>query len=414
VNRLFAMIMVVVLSAAFWGCSGGSTFQVSENGFYGHSQRDTSTAPNGDRYIIVLKDTVVDVPGAAKGIAAPFGATVERTYSHAIKGFAAKLPAQALAGISNNPLVDYIEPDITLSACPKPPSPPGKPPKDPDDPPGDEEVPWGIDRIDADKNTGAKGLGITVAVLDTGIDTDHPELAANYKGGYDFVNGDSSPEDDAGHGTHVSGIIAADDNGSGIIGVAPDAGIVAVKVLDSSGSGAISWIIDGIDWVIANKDAYDIEVANMSFGGYGTSDALHTAIQNLYNAGVAIAVSAGNSRMDASYFIPAAYPEVLCTTALTKNNKFASYSNFGSVVDLIAPGSDVKSTWLNGGFNTISGTSMAAPHAAGAAALWLDDHSGTPAQVMDAIISAGEAPKRGKWAGDPDGIGEPLVDAETL
>ncbi len=412
-NRLLALTAVVMLSAVLWSCSGGYTFQVSENGFYGHSQRDTSAAPNGDRYIIVLKDTVVDVPGAAKGIAAPFGATVERTYSHAIKGFAAKLPPQALAGISNNPLVDYIEPDMVLYAADKPDN-PGKPDKPPKPPPDDGELQWGVDRIDADKNTGIKGAGVAVAILDTGIDTDHPDLAINYIGGYDFVNDDDSPEDDNGHGTHVAGIVAADDNEAGVVGVAPDAEIVAVKVLDSSGSGAISWIIDGIDWVIANKDSYSIEVANMSFGGYGTSDALHTAIQNLYNAGVTIAVSAGNSRMDASYFIPAAYAEVLCTTALAKNNKFASYSNFGSVVDLIAPGSDVKSTWLNGGFNTISGTSMAAPHVAGAAALYLDDHSGTPAQVMEAIINAGEAPKRGKWAGDPDGIGEPLVDAETL
>jgi subtilisin family serine protease len=357
---------------------------------------------------------VTDIPGAAKGIAASFGVTVDRTYSYALKGFAAKLPPQALAGISNNPLVDYVEPDIILHASGKPENPPGKPDKPPKPPPSDEEIPWGVDRIDAEKNIGPKGLAVTVAVLDTGIDTDHPELAANYKGGYDFVNSDGSPEDDAGHGTHVSGIIAADDNESGIVGVAPDAGIVAVKVLDSAGSGAISWIIAGIDWVIANKDGYSIEVANMSFGGYGTSDALHTAIQNLYNAGVTIAVSAGNSRMDASYFIPAAYPEVLCTTALTKNGKFASYSNYGSVVDLIAPGSDVKSTYLGGGFAIMSGTSMAAPHVAGSAALWLDDHSGTPAQVMEAIINAGEAPKRGKWPGDPDGIGEPLVDAETL
>ncbi len=291
-KRLLTLTAVVVLSAVMWGCSGSSSFQMSENGFYGNTQRGMSTAPDGDRYIVVLKDVVADVPSAARGIAGPFGVNVDRTYSHALKGFAAKLPPQALAGVRNHPLVDYVEPDIVLDAC-------GKPLK----PPADGELQWGVDRIDADKNTGAKGSGVTVVVLDTGIDTDHPELVANYKGGYDFVNNDASPEDDAGHGTHVSGIIAADNNGTGVIGVAPDAGLVAVKVLDSAGSGAISWIIAGIDWVIANKDGYGgIKVANMSFGGYGTSDALHAAIQNLEGAGVTITAAASCDRVHRRVF----------------------------------------------------------------------------------------------------------------
>lgn len=419
-NRLLALTAAVMLSAALWSCSGGYTFQVSENGFYGHSQRDTSAAPNGDRYIVVLKESVVDVPGAARGIASPLGVTVERTYTHALKGFAAKLPPQALKGIRNNPLVDYVEPDIVLHAYPKPPDKPdkpGKPPKPPEPPEEGDEVPWGVDRIDADLNDG-KGAGVSVAVLDTGIDTDHPELAENYKGGYDFFNNDSSPEDDNGHGTHVSGIIAADDNGMGIVGVAPDAGLVAVKAFDRFGRGWLVDIIAGIDWIIEHRDDYNIKVANMSFGGDASqsgNQSLHDAVIALYDAGVTIAAAAGNSSDDASGHIPAAYAEVLCTTALTKNNRFARYSNYGSVVDLIAPGSKVKSTWLNGGFNTISGTSMAAPHVAGAAALYLDsDPNATPEKVMAELIAAGEGAPPGGWPGDPDGIGEPLVDAETL
>ena len=416
-KKLFTLIVVIALTTVFWGCSGGSTFQVSENGYSSLTQRDLSAAPESGRYIVVLKDGVVDVPGAARGIAAAFGATVDRTYSHALKGFAVKLPSQALAGIRNNPLVDYIEPDIVLYACGfengsgygKPDN-PGRPPEPPDPPEG-EEVPWGVDRIDADLNTGAKGLGVTVAVLDTGIDTDHPELAPNYRGGYNAVKLDKAPEDDAGHGTHVSGIIAADDNESGIVGVAPDAGLVAVKVLDRRGNGYLSWIIGGINWVIANKDAYDIEVANMSFGGYGSSDALHAAIQNLYDAGVTIAVSAGNEGMNASYFIPAGYDEVICVSAIDSNDNFASFSNWGETIELTAPGVSIKSCWLRGGYKIASGTSMSAPHVAGAAALWLDNHSGTPDQVRDALIASGEP---GPWPGDPDGIPEPLVDAETL
>lgn len=413
-KKLLTLTTIILLSAALWSCAGGSSFQVSENGSYSLNQRDTSVALNGDRYIVVLKDGVTDIPRTARGIAGAHGVTVDRTYSHALKGFAAKLPPPALAGISSNPLVDYVEPDIVLYAYGSEygkPDKPGKPPPPPDPPDEGDDVPWGVDRIDADLNTGAKGLGVTVAVLDTGIDTDHPDLAANYKGGYDFVNNDGSPEDDAGHGTHVSGIIAADDNNSGIVGVAPDAGLVAVKVLNRRGSGNLSWIIAGIDWVIANKDAYGIEVANMSFGGYGTSDALHAAIQNLYNAGVTIAVSAGNDSMDASYFIPAGYDEVICISAIDSNDNFAYFSNWGETIELTAPGVSINSCWLRGGYKAMSGTSMSAPHVAGAAALWLDDHSGTPQQVMEALIALGEA---GPWPGDPDGIAEPLVDAETL
>lgn len=399
-------LAILLLTFAFASCSGGFSFDASQYERTSYTEHSASTLPSAEvvpgKYVVVLKETVVDVRGTVASIASTFGIRPKYVYTYALKGFSASIPEKAIPAIKRNPLVSYVEPVIILYAFPKPGG------------GGGGELQWGVDRIDAEKNTGPKGAGVNVAVFDTGIDTDHPDLAVNYKGGYDFVNNDNLPEDDNGHGTHVSGIIAADNNGIGVIGVAPDAGIVAIKVLDASGSGSLDDIIAGIDWAIANKSAYDIEVANFSLGGYGTSDAFHTAITNLYNAGVVIAAAAGNSKTWAEYFIPASYPEVLCVTALAKRDKFASYSNYGYVVDLIAPGDSIKSTYLNGTYATLSGTSMAAPHVAGSAALWLDDHSGTPAEVMNALISAGEPAPNGKWPGDPDGVGEPLVDAEYL
>ncbi len=415
--KFLAKVLTLVIAMVFVAsCSGGVNYHASQYDMNSYSERNVSALPPADRYIVVFKDTVTNVADATRQVTAPIGVAPERTFTYAIKGFSATIPANAIPGIEKNPLVDYVEPDIVLYAAPKPDNPGGGKGggKGGGGGGGSSELQWGVDRIDADKNSGPKGAGVNVVVFDTGIDTDHPDLAANYKGGYDFVNNDNSPEDDNGHGTHVSGIIAADDNGTGVIGVAPDAGIVAVKVLNAGGSGEISDIIAGIDWAIANKSAYDIEVANFSLGGYGESDAFHTAIMNLYNAGVTIAAAAGNDKWWAEYFIPASYPEVLCVSALAPGDKFASFSNYGYVVDLIAPGQDIKSTWVGGGYVTISGTSMAAPHVAGSAALWLDSHIGSPSDVMNALITAGEAPKRGKWPGDPDGVAEPLVDAENL
>ena len=400
----FLITLLAMLAIA--SCSGSFTYDGGSYNRLSYTEREVSTAPTPEaipgKYIVVLKDTVTNVPSAVASVSISAGIQPERVYKYALKGFSASIPHNALSGVRRNPLVSYVEPDIIFRAVAKPGG------------GGSGELQWGVDRIDADKNTGPKGAGVNVAVFDTGIDTDHPDLAVNYKGGYDFVNNDPSPEDDNGHGTHVSGIIAADDNGIGVVGVAPDAGIVALKVLDASGSGSLSTIIAGIDWVISNKNTFDIEVANFSLGAYGSSDAFHTAIVNLYNAGVTISAAAGNSKTWAEYFIPASYPEVLCVTALAPGDKFASYSNYGYVVDLIAPGSSIKSTWLNGGYSTLSGTSMSAPHVAGSAALWLDSHTGSPSDVMNALISTGEYPRKGKWPGDPDGVTEPLVDAETL
>jgi subtilisin family serine protease len=262
-------------------------------------------------------------------------------------------------------------------------------------------------------------------------------------GGANFSNGNPSNYGDGnGHGTHVSGTIAAMDNDFGVVGVAPGAGIYAVRVLDNRGSGWTSGIIAGVDWVTAHKS--EISVANMSLGGSRSSvtkhctngvdpgDAYHTAICGSVAAGITYVVAAGNENKDACTTVPAGYGEVITVSALadfdgapggagsgtwtscneTQDDSFACFSNYGSCVDVMAPGVGIDSTWNDGGYKAISGTSMASPHVAGAAVRYLKDHSGaTPASVLEALVAGGEqAPcATGTCADDPDGVQERLV-----
>ncbi|MDP9313515.1 MAG: S8 family serine peptidase, partial [Chloroflexota bacterium] len=248
----------------------------------------------------------------------------------------------------------------------------------------------------------------------------------------------SSPADGNGHGTHVAGTVAALDNAVGVVGVAPGARLWGVKVLSDRGSGYKSWIIAGIDYVTANADS--IEVANMSLGGSGsddgepceqTTDSYKKAICNSVAAGVTYAVAAGNSSADASTALPAAYDMVITVSALAdfdgvtggvgaptcrtdEDDTLANFSNYGADVDIIAPGVCITSTWptalIASGYNTISGTSMASPHVAGAAALYKANNPvATPADVQKALISVGNV----DWTGDKDNSKEPLLNVST-
>ncbi|MCC7477798.1 S8 family serine peptidase [bacterium] len=312
-------------------------------------------------------------------------------YQHALLGFAGSLSQAEISRLKADPRVAFVEADLVAHTCA-------------------QTLGWGVNRIDAELNSGSGGAGVTVAVLDTGIDLTHPDLAGAIIGSYN-ATGSGSANDGNGHGSHVAGIIGARNNSTGYVGVAPNCSLLAVKVLNNQGSGQISWIVAGIDWCTANKNTFNIKVANMSLGASGNSSAMATAITNATNAGITFVVAAGNSFADANNFIPAKYSNVICVSALNSNNTFASYSNWGTAVDLIAPGTNVPSLWRRGGYKTISGTSMASPHVAGAAALWLDDHSGGFADVLAALQAAGES---GSWPGDPDGISEKLVDAQSL
>lgn len=246
----------------------------------------------------------------------------------------------------------------------------------------EDTIDWGVDKIDAERvwggaedavNVGSglpAGAGVKVAIIDTGMDTDHPDLAANYAGGYDFVNIDSVPEDDNGHGTHVAGTIAAVDNGSGLVGVAPKASLYILKVLNASGSGTYGDIAKAIEWATGLNGGTKVDIISMSLGGSSDNSVLRNAVDNAANNGVLVVAAAGNNGPTTNTIsYPGAYTNAFAVAATDSNNNVASFSTRGSYVDIAAPGVSINSTWLNGGTNTISGTSMATPHVSGLAAL---------------------------------------------
>lgn len=292
-----------------------------------------------------------------------------------------------------------------------------------------QELPWGVDRIDAELAwETSRGTAVKIAVIDTGMDSDHPDLSANIKGGYAAVSCSGSPktcknpwDDDNGHGTHVTGTIAAVDNSTGVVGVAPEAHLYAVKVLDRNGSGYVSSIIDGLYWAMQNG----IQVVNMSLGTSADIQALHDAIDAAYNSGITLVAAAGNSgdgnpdTNEVSY--PAKYSSVIAVAATASDDSTPNWSSEGVEVELAAPGVSVKSTWNNGGYNTVSGTSMAAPHVAGTVALLLKtlpgnydldtDGAWNPAEVRTALKATTDDLGT---PGHDNHYGHGLVDAETL
>jgi subtilisin len=380
-----------------------------------------AAAPSGaGSYIVVLKDTA-SPSTMARAHAGRYGARVGHVYRHALKGYSATLSSDRVAALKADPSVAAVAPDLPVHAFA-------------------QTLPTGINRIDGELSSTVSGNGsgdvnVDIAILDTGISSSHPDL--NVVGGTNCVGGSSS-NDDHGHGSHVAGTAAARDNADGVVGVAPGARLWAVKVLNSAGSGSTSQIICGIDWVTAR--ASTIEVANMSLGGasfFGafsgcnsSFDPMHPAICRSVQAGVTYAVAAGNSAADANTFVPATYSEVITVSALAdfnglpgggapatcradEDDTFANFSNFGADVDIIAPGVCILSTYLGSSYNTFSGTSMASPHVAGAAALYKANNPGaTPAQVRTALRTAGNA----NWndADDPDPTKEPLLNVDAF
>ena len=372
-----------------------------------------------DRYVVVLKDSAGAPDKVAGEQRSRHHLRVGHVYSSALRGYSATVPRDRLAALRADPRVAAVSPDLPVTASA-------------------QTLPTGVDRVEADRSSARAGDGtgttdVDVAVIDTGIAA-HPDL--NVAGGTDCT-GSGSFEDGNGHGTHVAGIIGARDNGQGVVGVAPGARLWSVRVLDSSGRGTTSTVICGLDWVTRN--AGTIDVANMSLGGPGadpagsgcaTGDAQHDATCRAVAAGVTFVVAAGNEASDARNSVPAAYDEVITVSALADFNgqpgggaastcrddvddTFASFSNYGPAVDIIAPGVCILSTWTGGGYNTISGTSMASPHVAGAAALVrAANPAASPAEVRSALLGAASA----DWsdADDPDGVKEPLLSAAGL
>ena len=342
-------------------------------------------AANGagaDRYIVVLKDAV-DPNAVAELHAKKYGAAVDHVWGTALHGYSAVIPNERVAAVRLDPNVDYVEldGDVSIDA---------------------QTVPWGIDKIDADRSSTVAGDGtgaitnVDAYVIDTGIDTTHPDLNV-----VEFRNYAGGPSTDCnGHGSHVAGTIGAKDDANGVVGVAPGIRLHAIKVLRCNGSGSWSGVISGIDYVASTTTRP--AVANMSLGGAQNSS-VDQAVKNAVGKGVFFAVAAGNDGALACGHSPAAAGTtngVATVAATDSGDNEASWSNYGSCVDIWAPGVSVFSTYKSGGYATLSGTSMATPHVAGGAALYLSTHTATPAGVESALkgaaVNTGKRSKDGR------------------
>jgi subtilisin len=374
------------------------------------------SGPVPDHYIIKLRPNQ-QAAAVADEMALTHGLGIGHVYQHALNGFSAFVPQGRLNFLRSDPRVVSIVEDQYVSIDRGPSGGSSTVP---------QTIPTGIARVNG---PGSGPVNVDVAVIDTGIYA-HKDL--NVVGGTNCSTG-KGYNDGNGHGTHVSGTIAAIDNSFGVVGVAPGARLWAVRVLNNAGSGTWASVICGIDFVTARSKT--IKVANMSLGGSGSATScndggLHEAICNSVSAGVTYVVAAGNESDDVANHVPAAYAEVITVSALAdfdgqpggwaaptcrtdQDDTFANFSNYGAGVDIIAPGVCILSTWNDGGYNTISGTSMASPHVAGAAALYVSKNpSATPSQVKAALQAAGNY----NWnnADDPDGIKEPLLDVSSF
>jgi len=376
-----------------------------------------------NQYIAVFKDDVRNHPAAAQSMAAQHGLAVGHVYQFALKGFAFRGSPQAAAALARRPQIAYVEPDQVCHACA-------------------QDLPTGINRVDVDATGIINGtddaLEVDIAVIDTGIGP-HDDLRV--AGGVRILNEVeySNYADDNGHGTHVVGTAAAIDNGFGVVGAAPGARLWAVKVLDSTGSGSWSDVIAGIDWVTARATV--IEVANMSLGG-GLSTAVNQAVARGTKAGIVFVVAAGNDAADARNHSPASEPTAITVSAMADSDglpggsgpdfvtrvrgrtvlyaaddSWAPFSNFGPAVDICAPGVAIYSTVPGGYDGTYSGTSMASPHVAGAAALFMAGKNPRPSvtTVTAALKTTGwKEGEDGYFSGDPDNDPEPLLNVGRL
>jgi subtilisin family serine protease len=323
-------------------------------------------------YIVVFKSGAVrDVPAAANALASAHGGRLGFVYRYALEGFAVQMPAERARALADDPRVAYVEPDQAVEAVG-----------------AESPATWGLDRVDQRNlpldntyNYNQTGAGVHAYVIDTGVRATHVEFAGRIGNGYTAVSDGNGTSDCNGHGTHVAGTIAGTT-----YGIAKQVTIHPVRVLSCQGSGTTSGVIAGVDWVTQNH--LSPAVANMSLGG-GASSALDTAVANSVNSGVSYAIAAGNSNTDACTTSPARVAAANTVGATTSTDARASFSNYGACLDLFAPGSSITSAWntSDSATNTISGTSMATPHVAGAIALYLQANpTASPAAVTQALV----------------------------
>ncbi|MFK0254476.1 S8 family peptidase [Streptomyces sp. NPDC090445] len=377
-RRKAAGLSAAAALALTLGATAALPASAADSGAQGVIENAGAPGSVAGSYIVTLKDTTRSTEAGGKAVAKKYGARIDRTYSAALNGYSVEVSEAQAGKLAADPAVKSVVQNRVFTvdgAQGTQPSPPS----------------WGLDRIDQralplnssytypDK----AGEGVTAYVIDTGVRITHTDFGGRASYGFDAIDNDNTAQDGHGHGTHVAGTVAG-----GSHGVAKKAKIVAVRVLDNNGSGTTAQVVAGIDWVTRN--AVKPAVANMSLGG-GADSALDTAVRNSIASGITYAVAAGNESTNASTKSPARVAEAITVGSTTSSDAKSSFSNYGTVLDLFAPGSSITSAWGTGdtATNTISGTSMASPHVAGAAAVHLSQNpSNTPAQVASALVAA--------------------------
>jgi subtilisin family serine protease len=368
--------LLTVAAVGLGACQDASSPSAPANDYApGFAARVRSPEPIPGQYIVVFRKDVGDAKAVAKAVAGKHRAKLKHTYEAALKGMAIELPDSAAAALRQDPAVEYVEQNQVVHAIAEPVVQPG--------------ATVGLDRVDqrflplsGTYSYSADGAGVHVYILDTGLNFDHSDFAGRAVLGIDASwSGTSDGVDCSGHGTHVAGTI-----GGTTYGVAKKAQLVVVRVLDCQGRGNLFTVLDGIEWVTRNRVLP--AVANMSLGS-GYSPAMNQAVTNSIAAGVTYAVSAGNSAADACIYSPSSTPQALTVAASDQSDVFASFSNNGYCVDLEAPGVGITSAWIgsDNATNTISGTSMASPHVAGAAALYLSTNPGAVPYLVDVALT---------------------------